>query len=81
MNKNFLRDGDAQVALPLTEKKLLTLRDMAIMFSVSLRTIYNWLNQSRFSYVKVGSKTYITEQQLSDFLAGNEIKSFKGRRA
>ncbi len=80
MKMKYLREGDAEVASPLTEKKLLTLRDMAIMFSVSLRTIYNWLNQSRFSYVKVGSKTYVTQQQLCDFLAGNEIKSFNGRR-
>jgi excisionase family DNA binding protein len=54
-----------------------TLKDMANMFHVSVRTIYNWIDDGRFSYVKVGSKTFVTQTQLDEFLQANEVKPFK----
>lgn len=55
--------------------------DMADMFNVSLRTIYNWMDQCRFGYVKVGSKTYVTERQLEEFLANHQVNAPKAWRA
>lgn len=78
---SYEREGGAKVAQPLTETKgIYTLKDMSIMFQVTLRTIYNWLDQQRFSFVKVGSKTYLTEQQLQEFLANHQVKSVNGWR-
>jgi len=59
-------------------KRVYTLKDMATMFKVSIRTIYNWMDAGRFSFVKIGSKTYVTEAQLQEFLTTNTVKS--GRR-
>ena len=75
-NKNK-RDGSNKVAQPLTKKRVYTLKDMATMFKITVRTVYNWLDDNRFSYIKVGSKTYVTEQQLQEFLSNHEVKSFK----
>jgi excisionase family DNA binding protein len=63
------------------EKGIYTLKDLAKMFQVTVRTVYNWMDDSRFSFIKVGSKTYITEQQLQEFLSKHEVKSFNVRRA
>lgn len=63
------------------ETRVYTLKDLAQLFQVTVRTIYNWMDASRFSFIKVGSKTYVTEQQLQEFLTNHEVKSFKaGRR-
>ena len=79
MRKNILEhDGGAKVAQPhANEKRVHTLKDMASMFRVTVRTIYNWMDDSRFSYIKIGSKTYVTEIQLQEFLTNHEVKSFK----
>ena len=63
------------------EKEIYTLKDLAKMFQVTVRTVYNWMDDSRFSFIKVGSKTYVTEQQLQEFLSKHEVKSFKVGRA
>lgn len=77
-----IREGGAKVAQPLAElRRFYTLHDMSKMFSVSLRCIYNWLDQQRFSFVKIGSKTYLTERQLQEFLANHQVKSFNVGRA
>ena len=70
--------GRAKVAQPLPNGKsvIFTLKDMATMFRVTIRTIYNWMDDNRFSYIKIGSKTYVTEIQLKEFLANHEVKSF-----
>lgn len=78
MTEEKNRDGSDQVAQPLTEKKrVYTLKDMASMFQVTIRTIYNWMDDNRFSFIKVGSKTYLTELHLQEFLSNHEVKSFK----
>jgi len=75
--KSFVHDGGAKAAQPHANGKsvLYTLHDMAKMFQVTIRTIYNWMDAGRFSYVKVGSKTYVTEKQLQEFLANHQVKS------
>ena len=79
--KIFSGTGGAKVAQPPTDKRVYTLKDMADMFNVSLRTIYNWMDQCRFGYVKVGSKTYVTEKQLEEFLANHQVNAVKQWRA
>lgn len=75
--KSFEHEGGAKVAQPHANgKRVYTLKDMASMFQVTIRTIYNWMDENRFSFVKVGSKTYVTEQQLQEFLTNHEVKSF-----
>lgn len=77
--KSFEHDGGAKVAQPHANGKsvLYTLHDLAEMFQVTIRTIYNWMDAGRFSNVKVGSKTYVTEIQLQEFLANHQVKTFK----
>ena len=80
MNKKKILAGSSTKAvqhLP-DAKRVYTLKDMATMFSVSLKTIYNWMDQNRFSFVKIGSKTYVTEDQLQEFLTTYTVKV--GRR-
>ena len=77
--KSFEHDGGAKVAQPhANDKRIHTLKDMATMFQVTVRTIYNWMDDGRFSFVKIGSKTYVTEAQLQEFVTTNTVKA--GRR-
>ena len=81
MERKFLfGNGGAQVAQPPTEKRVYTLNDMADMFSVSLRAIFNWIAQFRFGNVKVALKTYVTEQQLEESLGNHQVNALKGWR-
>lgn len=57
-----------------------TIDDLAEMFKVTPRTIYNWKDQGLMSFTQIGSKTYMTSAQLEEFLARNEVKSVKNRR-
>ena len=49
--------------------------DLAKLFSVTKRTIYNWKDEGRFDYVVIGSKTYVTEDQLNKFLNNHAVAS------
>jgi hypothetical protein len=33
------------------------------------------MDSFKFSYVKIGSKTYVTEEQLQELLANHQVKS------
>ncbi|WP_321289395.1 helix-turn-helix domain-containing protein [uncultured Sunxiuqinia sp.] len=58
-----------------------TLAQIAEKFSVSIRSIYNWKEQGILPCTVVGSKTYVTQKQLDDFLSQHEVKPIKGWRA
>lgn len=60
--------------------KVYTLDELADVFSVTKRTIYNWKEEGRLAFVCIGSKTYVTQAQLDEFLQANEVKPFKGGR-
>ncbi len=62
------------------EVTLYTINDLARKLKVTPRTIYNWKDQGILPYSQVGSKTYISEDQLNDFLKHHEVKSLKMRR-
>lgn len=62
------------------ELKVYSLEELANIFSVTKRTIYNWKDDGRLPFVCVGSKTYITEIQLQEFLSRHEVKPFNNRR-
>lgn len=64
--------SDAQVE----ELKIYTLQELAKLFSVSVRTIYNWKDAGRLPYVSVGSKTFVTNDQVIQFLSENSVKTF-----
>lgn len=57
-----------------------TIEEIAIMFKVTTRTIYNWKEQGMINFIQIGSKTYMTSSHLEDFLSQNEVKSIKIRR-
>jgi len=59
------------------QKLVFTVNDLAGIFHVTPRTIYNWKEQGRLSFVQINSKTYVTSGQLDDFLKLNEVKSLK----
>lgn len=91
LEENFkkLEEGQKQILLMVSGMQnkasktnaIYSIDDMANMFNVSLRTIYNWMGQCRFGYVKVGSKTYVTERQLEEFLSNHQVNAPKSWRA
>lgn len=56
-------------------QEIYSLEDLAKMFKVTKRTIYNWKEQGIMSYIVIGSKLYVTEEQLNQFIKSCEIKS------
>jgi len=62
------------------ELEMYSMDDLAKMFKVTKRTIYNWKEDGRLPYVIIGSKTYVTEAQLQKFLAEHEVKPLNNRR-
>lgn len=58
-----------------TTKVIYSLEDLAQMFKVTKRTIYNWKEQGIMSYTVIGSKMYVTEEQLNQFIKSCEIRS------
>ena len=62
------------------ELKVYSLDELADFFSVTKRTIYNWKDDGRLPFVCLGSKTYVTETQLQDYLKQHEVKPFNNRR-
>ena len=83
-----LKEGQDQILLMLSksrnekkELKVYSLDELAEFFGVTKRTIYNWKDEGRLHLTIVGSKTYMTEKQLNEFLSNHEVKSFKVGRA
>lgn len=66
--------------LKAAEKKIYTIKDLAGILKVSTRTIYNWKDLGILPYSQIGSKTYISAEQLADFLKHHEVKALKMRR-
>ena len=60
------------------ELKVYSLDKLAEFFGVTKRTIYNWKDEGRLPLIIIGSKSYMTEAQLQEFLTINTVKS--GRR-
>jgi len=56
------------------ELEMYSMDDLAKMFKVTKRTIYNWKDEGIMPYVVIGSKAYMTEAQLQKFLAEHEVK-------
>lgn len=80
MYKYIKSEGGLKVAQTHTALKVYTLQEMSEIFHVTMRTVYNWMDDNRFSFVKIGSKTYVTEQQLQEFLTNHQVETFKGER-
>jgi hypothetical protein len=67
---------------PEQPMKVYTLNQVAKTFNVTVRTIYNWKEQGMLPCTIIGSKTYVTEAQLQNFLAEHEVKPLmRGRVA
>lgn len=62
-------------------KEIYTIDDLAKMFKVTSRTIYNWKEQGILSFVQIGSKTYITGGQIEELLSNHMVKTVKMWRA
>ena len=84
-----LKEGQEKILQMLSEMDFYThpelemysMDDLAKMFKVTKRTIYNWKEDGRMPYVIIGSKTYVTEAQLQKFLAEHEVKPVTRGRA
>jgi len=59
------------------KRMIYNVNDVAEIFQVTPRTIYNWKVQGRLDFVQIRSKTYVTADQLEEFLLRNEVKSLK----
>lgn len=65
-----------------TEKKELkaySLNELAKFFGVTKRTIYNWKDAGKMPLTIIGSKSYMTEDQLRSFLKMYEVKPLNAR--
>ena len=61
--------------------RVYSLDQLSKLFGVTKRTIYNWKDEGRLPLTIIGSKSYMTEEQLQEFLQKNEVKPVKaGRR-
>ncbi len=54
-----------------------TLRDLEPMFSVSYRTLQNWVRSGYLPTVKIGRKHRISEKALHDFITEKHIKTIE----
>lgn len=59
---------------PDTISGVYSLDQLAKLFKVTTRTIYNWKDRGILPCTIIGSKTYITEAQLREFLKVHEVK-------
>jgi len=57
------------------KRMIYPVNDLAEIFQVTPRTIYNWKAQGRIGFIQIKSKTYVTADQLEEFLKRNEVKS------
>ncbi len=62
------------------ELEMYSMDDLAKMFKVTKRTIYNWKDDGRLPSVIIGSKTYVTSAQLQKLLTDHEVKPLNYRR-
>ena len=66
---------------PLKEKtKLYTFKDLAEMFQVTQRTIYNWKDNGTLPFTQIGSKIYLTQEQLDELLEHHQVKPIYFRK-
>lgn len=83
-----LKDGQDQILNLIagmkspskTSVEIFSLDDLAKIFKVTKRTIYNWKDCGIMPCVIVGSKTYVTQDQLTSFLKSHEIKAIGNYR-
>ena len=59
--------------LNLTKKILLTARDLALLFEVSERTIYNWRRKQVLASVQMGNRWYYTWNEVIDALENKQL--------
>ena len=57
--------------------KLYSLGEVAQVFSVTIRTIYNWKEQGILPCTIIGSKSFLTSAQLEAFVSEHEVKPVK----
>lgn len=53
--------------------KVYTLEDLAEMLQVTRRTLYNYLKSGKLEANKVANKWIVSEEQLQDFLKGDNV--------
>jgi hypothetical protein len=51
-----------------------TFKQVAALLYITPRTLYNWKDQGILPCTVIGSKTYLTEAQLQEFLKNHEVK-------
>jgi len=56
------------------DKKLLTLKQISSMYGIKLPTLYWWLRQKKFSYLKINKLIFVRESEFQEFLSQYEIE-------
>jgi len=57
-----------------SSSKIYSLDQIAEMFHITKRTVYNWKDNGTLPYTQIGSKIYLTQSQLDELLKQHEIK-------
>ena len=61
-------------------ERILTIEEVAKSMSVSLKTVYRWINAGDLPAAKIGYKTYrVFEKDLIKFLRRSMVKKTKKR--
>ena len=64
--------------------RIYSVKDLHEALSVNERTLRDWFNKGRLRGVKIGKEWHITEENLRNFLSGEEggesVKVLKGPR-
>lgn len=70
--KTELQTLSARLAQPQTDQKeLLTRKETATYFSVSLVTIHDWMNEGIIKPYKVGNRTFFKHSELLEVVANS----------
>lgn len=52
----------------IPRKTLFRVQEVAVIFSVTPRTVYNWIDEGVITSLKVGGARFVTRESLSEVL-------------
>lgn len=64
----------------ITMRKLISIQELSQLWSVPVPTLYNWVNQRRVPYVKLGRCLRFDPAELEEFRRRHSIMETAGKR-
>lgn len=57
--------------------KLLNIKEAAEYLGISANTLYQWVNQRKIKYIKIGRLLKFFKQDLDEFIESNVVKPIR----